>query len=247
MRAVITGASARVGRACALELARNGFDLVITCECDERGLSETAALCLHAAREAGHTIGIEQLKVDFTDAAQLEALGAHLASIELDALVHNASVYFESDISCVDAAAAGRAMAVNAIAPLILTSRCAASLQRSVLPGGAAVICMCDIHAMGRPRRRFSAYSMSKAALGEMVRSLALDLAPRVRVMGIAPGVVAWNEIESQADREAYTRRIPLGRAGTPEDVAKAMRWLILEAHYFTGQVLVLDGGRSLQ
>jgi pteridine reductase len=108
---------------------------------------------------------------------------------------------------------------------------------------------MADIHAMGLPRSGFSAYAMSKAALVELIRSLARELAPRVRVNGVAPGVVAWPEEGYEADEEAqraYLKRVALERAGTPEDAAAAVAWLALDATYVTGQVIRLDGGRSL-
>jgi pteridine reductase len=90
---------------------------------------------------------------------------------------------------------------------------------------------------------------MSKAALEEMVRSLARDLAPNVRVNGVAPGVVAWPDSghESEASEQArYLKRVPLGRAGEPEDAAKAVVWLALDATYVTGDVIRVDGGRWL-
>jgi pteridine reductase len=108
---------------------------------------------------------------------------------------------------------------------------------------------MCDMHALGRPRKGFAAYSMSKAALIEMVRCLARDLAPRVRVNGVAPGVVAFPEsgYESTPDLQAkYLSRVPLDRSGTPEDAAEAVRWLALDARYTTGEIVRVDGGRWL-
>ncbi len=117
------------------------------------------------------------------------------------------------------------------------------------MKGGGAVVAMADIHAMGLPRPAFSAYAMSKAALVEMVRSLARELAPRVRVNGVAPGVVAWPEqgYESESGAQAaYLKRVPLARAGAPEEAAAAVAWLAMDATYVTGQILRLDGGRSL-
>ena len=112
---------------------------------------------------------------------------------------------------------------------------------------------MADVHALGEhglPRRRgFVAYAMSKAAIVEMVRTLARELAPRVRVNAVAAGVVAWPERGFDADvtsQQAYLRNVPLGRAGTPEIAAEAVRWLAIDAVYVTGQVLRVDGGRSL-
>ncbi len=141
---------------------------------------------------------------------------------------------------------------VNALAPLLLSKHLAPALARSTLPGGGAIVAMADIHAMGEhglPRREFAAYAMSKAALVEMVRTLARDLAPRVRVNAVAPGVVAWPEKGHESDAAAqaeYLGKIPLARTGTPQDAAEAVRWLAFDARYITGQVIRLDGGRSL-
>jgi pteridine reductase len=110
-------------------------------------------------------------------------------------------------------------------------------------------VCMTDIHAMGRPRRDHAAYAMSKAALAQMVDSLARDLAPRVRVNAVAPGVVAWPEDGAEADaamQARYLSRVPLGRAGTPGDASGAVAWLALDAAYVTGQTIRVDGGRWL-
>ncbi len=181
------------------------------------------------------------------------ALGYRCTLAELrprwDVLVHNASVYEPSPLADVTAQRVLHDYTVNALAPLLLTRALAPALARSTLPGGGAVVAMADIHAMGRPRKDFASYSMSKAALVEMVRSLSRDLAPGVRVNAIAPGVVAWPEEGHESDdaaQRAYVKRVPLGRAGTPEDAAKAVRWLALEASYVTGEVVRIDGGRWL-
>jgi pteridine reductase len=165
-----------------------------------------------------------------------------------DVLVHNASVYGPTPLEMMSAETAQLFWKVNTLAPLLLTKLLAGRLAESTLPGGGAVVAMADIHAAGRPRRGFAAYSMSKAALVEMVQTLARELAPKVRVNAVAPGVVAWPEDgkESEADKQAYLKRVPLERAGTPEEAAEAVRWLALEAHYTTGQVVRVDGGRFL-
>ena len=97
--------------------------------------------------------------------------------------------------------------------------------------------------------REFVAYAMSKAALAEMVRSLARELAPRVRVNGVAPGVAAWPESGRESDveaQQAYLKKVPLARAGTPEECAEVVRWLALEATYLTGEIVRFDGGRNM-
>ena len=232
--ALITGAGKRVGRAIALEFARSGCDLVVTCH---TSLADAKTLAEEAAGD-GATTRIEQLDLSDLDGATqwAERLSGELP--RLDVLVHNASVYAPTPIG-----------SVTALAPLLLSQAFAERLATSPLEGGGAIVAMCDIHAMGRPRKDFSAYSMSKAALVEMVQTLARALAPRVRVTGVAPGVVAFPDAgyeSSEAEQAAYLSRVPLGRAGTPQDAARTVRWLALEAPYVTGEILRLDGGRWL-
>ncbi len=164
-------------------------------------------------------------------------------------LVHNASTYEPSPLEALDLARAARQYQVNALSPLALSAALAPLLSRGERPGGGAIVAMLDIHAEGHARRDHAAYAMSKAALSAMVRSLAVDLAPGVRVNGVAPGVVAWPETGPDADaamQERYLTRVPLGRAGTPEEAAGAVAFLALDAGYTTGHVLAVDGGRSL-
>lgn len=243
--ALVTGGAVRVGRAICLELARCGCDILLTYltrpDAAAEARSQVAALGGHA----------DCASLDLADLAAVESFAARVAGLtpRLDILVHNASTYAPTPLAAVTPADLLRNYSVNAAAPLLLTRGLAMRLAQSALPGGGAVVAMSDMHATGRPRRDFSAYAMSKAALGEMVRTLAIDLAPKVRVNGLAPGVVAFPDsgFESDPDMQArYLQRVPLKRAGTPEDAAKTVRWLALEAHYITGEMIRLDGGRWL-
>ncbi len=243
--AMITGAAKRVGRAIAVELARAGCDVVFTYNSSEHEAESLA----HELSGLGATVSF--YRVDLSDIVGVEVFAAGLADTlpRLDILVHNASTYEPTPIAELTAEMATRIFLINSVAPLVLTARLSTLLENTILPGGAAVVAIGDIHAMGRPRKEHAAYAMSKAALHEMVRSLARDLAPRVRVNAIAPGVVAWPEQGEEADplgQAKYIRRIPLERAGTPEDAAKAVAWLAFQATYMTGEIIRLDGGRWL-
>jgi pteridine reductase len=244
--AVVTGGARRVGKAIVQALCAAGCDAVVTYNHSQNEAEHAA----EAWRATGATV--ELVRLDLKNTGETERFAARLSRerARLDVLVHNASIYSPSPLATVTEAEALRFYRVNALAPLMLTRGMAARLSESQLVGGAAVIAMADIHAMGLPRRDFVAYSMSKAALVEMVRALAVELAPRVRVNGVAPGVVAWPEHGPGAQERAqveYLSRVPLGRSGTPEDAAGAVKWLALEATYVTGQVIRLDGGRSLR
>jgi pteridine reductase len=250
--ALITGAVRRVGLATASALADAGCDLILTYRSNE----DEARAAQQKLAETGTSVKL--MRLDLDDLAGVEDAGARLAdSLEreprpLDVLVHNASIYAPTPLHSLGPVEALRHYRVNALAPLLLSKHLAPALARSDMPGGGAIVAMADIHALGEhglPRRDFAAYAMSKAALMEMVRTLARELAPRVRVNAVAPGVVAWPETGYESDRDAqrdYVKKIPLARAGTPEDAAQTVRWLALDAAYVTGQVIRLDGGRSL-
>lgn len=243
--ALVTGAARRVGLAIAQSLAQRGFHVVIT-----YNHSHTEArAAVDQLRTLGGSGAAERLDLD--DLGAVEAFGQGLArsAARLDVLVHNASIYGPTTLADVTADEALRHYRVNALAPLLLTKHLAPLLTRSDRPGGGSVVCMCDMHVLGRPRKDFAAYAMSKAALVELVRSLARDLAPHARVNGVAPGVVAFPESGYESDaamQEAYIRRVPLGRSGTPQDAAEVVRWLALDAHYITGEIVRVDGGRWL-
>jgi pteridine reductase len=247
-RTLVTGASRRVGRAIALEFARAGHDLALTWRNDEAGAQETVRLAAEAARERGlPPPSLVTLRLDLADPAEVEAFPDRLGPGPLDVMVHNASLYEPRAFGAIDATHAEAMFRVHAIAPLLLTQAFAPRLRSSALPAGGSVVMLGDLHAAGRPYLRHAAYLASKAALHGLVESLAIELAPRVRVNAVAPGVVAWPEGADPAMRASYESRIPLARPGTPDDAAACVRWLALEAAYVTGAILPLDGGRRLR
>lgn len=243
--ALVTGGASRVGAAVCRTFARSGFDLLLTSH-QSRNRADAIVSELDALGAAGRN-----LNLDLSDLKTVDESARTLAESlpRLDVLIHNAAVYEPSPVESLTVSQSRRAMAVNAIAPAILSARLAPLLRASTLPASGAIVALCDIHAMGRPRPDHLAYSMSKAALVEMVRTLARDLAPRIRVIGVALGVVAFPEsgAESEPSTQArYLSRVPLARSGTPEEAAETIRWLALEASYITGEIICLDGGRRL-
>lgn len=247
--ALVTGGARRVGRAVSLRLAREGFDLAVT----YRSSAEQANTLAAEVAELGRRC--ETLQADFADpasAAKSVAVEVLQRFARLDALVHNASLFAECPLSDIDPAHARRMHDVNALAPLLLTRELASRLAANFVPDrpetAGRVVAFTDIHALHRPLPRYAAYAMSKAALAQMVESLAVELAPAVTVNALAPGVVAWAEDFSQEHKRSYLQRIPLDRAGTPEDAAAAAAFLLhRDASYITGQTIRLDGGRWLR
>jgi len=236
--ALVTGGARRVGRAICLALAQAGYDLILTWRTSRGEAEQTAGAC----RAHGVSATVEPL--DLNDLGAVEAFARRIASAHdgLDLLVHNASLYERTLWGRIDARMAGDHLRINALAPLLLTQGLDAPLHKA----HGLVVAMCDVQTLGRARRRYAAYSMSKAALAEMVGTLAREMAPQVRVCGIAPGVVAWPPNTDPQEIEAYEARIPLQRPGTPEDVARLVLFLAREGTYITGEIIRLDGGRSV-
>jgi pteridine reductase len=238
--ALVTGAAKRVGRAVALKLAQAGMDVALTYH-----TSEAEAL---EVRDAITAMGRRAIAI----AADLGEPGAaeRVRSTfdrqfnRLDALVNNAAIFAALPLAEIGAADFDRYMAVNARAPMLLIKAFAPLLAKS--GHGGRVINFVDTHVLGQPLVHHAAYNASKAALLEITRSLAVELAPRIMVNAIAPGVVAWAESFTEGQKEAYLKRVPLERAGTAEDAAAAVLFLVRDAEYCTGQVMRIDGGRSL-
>jgi len=234
--ALITGGAIRVGKAIALHLADAGFDIALT-------YLNNGQAAKDLAREIeGKSRRCAAIRADLCEpAAAVEAIYAQFtASFQrLDVLVNNASLY-EPDASG-DSSQTRRLWAIHVESPLLLCRRFAPMLQSA----GGCVVNMLDL-AAERPMPGYLSYCASKAGLWNLTLGLARELAPGVRVNGIAPGVVEWPADLPMEKREQYLRRVPLGRAGTPQDVAEAVHFLCIGANYVTGQILRLDGGRSI-
>lgn len=250
--ALVTGAAKRVGRASALALARAGSDVMFTWHRRQSEAESTRGELLAAGASELRSVCSP---LNLADLDEVESFASRLADTlaSLDFLVLNASAYEPSPLATLTGSDLLHAYTVNAASNAILASRLAPLLSRSTRPGGGSIVAMADIHALGEhgvPRSRdFLAYAMSKAALAEMVRTLARELAPRVRVNAVAPGVVAWPESGHESDaatQQAYLSKVPLARAGTTEEAAEAVRWLAMDATYTTGQIIRIDGGRSM-
>lgn len=239
-RAMVTGATRRVGRAIALELARAGYDLLISWRSDREGALSVQAQVAGMGRQC------ELLQLDLARVAR-EGVPDVSGIGRLDALVLNAAAWEPSPWGQVRPDAMLEQMGVNAFAPLLLAQALQTRLAASPCEGGGSVVAIGDVYAAETPVRGFAAYMMSKAALQQAVRQMAVEMAPAVRVNAILPGVVAWPESIDDASRQAILARVPLARAGTPEDVARMTRFLCMEAPYVTGAAVPVDGGRSLR
>lgn len=236
--ALVTGGARRVGRAIVQKLAENGFDVAFTYLGSEGAAEELVSDLRRRGREC------IAVRADLTDPATAAALIHDAVTTHfgrLDVLVNNASIYEPSGLSQTTLDQMRRLWAIHLESPLLLCQRFAPMLRQA----RGHVINMVDLLAE-RPWPQYLAYCASKAGLWNLTLGLARELAPQVTVNGIAPGVVEWPADYPQSEREKYLRRVPLARAGTPQDVAEAVWFLCTAGSYITGQIIRLDGGRSI-
>ena len=243
--ALITGAARRIGAAIAHRLHADGYDLALHYRNSQAEMD--ALLAELNATRAGSAIA---LQADLAAFDRLPELVANTVGCfgRLDALVNNASAFYPTPIGSTTPAQWDDLFASNARAPFFLSQAAAPHLKET--SGG--IVNIADIHA-ATPLAGHSVYCMAKAALLMLSKSLAVDLAPQVRVNVIAPGAILWPEHsdnsmgKDEAAQAALLARTPLARTGTPEDIAAAVAWLLGDASgYVTGQTLRVDGGRGI-
>jgi pteridine reductase len=237
--ALITGAGRRVGAVTARALHAAGYDLALHYR---RSADDAQALADELEQQRRGSILLLQAELADLPAlpAMIEQLLAHYG--RLDALVNNASAFFPTPLGAATPQQWNELFASNAQAPFFLSQAAIPALRAA--RGG--IVNMVDIYAE-RPLAEHPLYCMAKAALAAMTRSLALELGPEIRVNGVAPGAVLWpSDGKPYADQQTMLARTPLQHAGTPEDVAGAVLWLLRDAPYVTGQIIRVDGGRTL-
>lgn len=244
--ALVTGGARRVGAAIALALAREGCDVAITCRRSGKEASQVVRQIQALGRRA------LVIRVELADPRAADRIHRQFTRQfdRLDILVNNASGFEPGRIGAITVRDFDRQMAVNARTPLLLIQKFAPMLAAHAKLNQPAtlgrIVNFIDIHVIGQPLKGYMAYNLSKAALHEITMTAAMELAPRITVNAIAPGVVQWAPSYTPAQRRQYMKRVPLGRPGTPQDAAAAVLYLVREGHYCTGQVIRLDGGRLL-
>lgn len=233
--ALVTGAGQRIGRVIALDLAAHGWDVAV----HYRSSAAAAAQTVAAAREAGARA--EAFAADLSQQPACEALVPQVAQAfgRLDAVVNNASLFEYDDVAGFSTGTLDRAIHANT-APAVLLARALHAL------GGQGVVVNLLDQKLWNPNPDYFSYTLSKAALEAAGTLLAQALAPRVRVCGVAPGVTLLSGEMSGAEFDSSHRMTPLQRSSTPDDVARAVRFL-LESPAITGTTLLVDGGQHLQ
>ncbi|MDP2322795.1 MAG: pteridine reductase [Gammaproteobacteria bacterium] len=237
--ALITGAGRRVGAAIARTLHREGAGVAI----HYRGSATEAdslARELNSARP-GSALAVQ---ADLLETSKLPALVAKVVDHagRLDILVNNASSFYATPLADITEEQWADLLGTNLKAPLFLAKAALPYLQST----RGVIINIVDIHAI-RPLKNHTMYGAAKAGLGFLTRALARDLAPDVRVNGVAPGAILWPDggITDQM-RDSVLKQIPLKRVGEPDDIATCVLYLVRDAHYVTGQIIAVDGGRSV-
>ena len=236
---LVTGGARRLGAAIARRLHQEGASILIHYR-SSRADAERLAAELNSRRARSAALH----GADLLDLAALPGLVAATLDAfgRLDVLINNASTFYPTPFGQVTPEAFDDLIGSNLRAPLFLTQAAAEALTAR----RGLVLNMVDIHA-SRPLKRHPVYSAAKAGLVMLTKSLARELAPHVRVNAIAPGPVLWPAGEmDETLRERIIERTALKRLGTPEDVARAALFFVKDAPYVTGQVLAIDGGRSV-
>ncbi len=238
---LITGGAKRVGAAICRRLHAAGARLML-----HYRSSAGEARLLQAELNRARADSVALIQADLLDIAKLPSIVEQtvLRFGRLDALVNNASSFFTTTMGEIEPAQWDNLMGTNVRAPLFLAQAAAAPLRRSQ----GAIVNITDIHAE-RPLKHYLVYSTAKAALSGLTRALARELAPEVRVNAVAPGPILWPEADDSFDEVSRQRIIshtPLKREGEPDDVARAVHFLLAEAPYVTGETIAVDGGRGI-
>jgi pteridine reductase len=235
--ALVTGAGRRVGRALAVALGARGMHVIVHYNSASAGAEETVRLVVRAGGSG------EVMRADLGNTSEAEQLvdQAVAARGALDVLVNSAAVMLRTPLGETSAKDWDAMFALNVRAPYFLSQHAAPALRTS----RGSIVNIADLAAF-ETWPGYVPHGLTKAAVVQMTRALARVLAPEVRVNAIAPGVVLLPEGWSDADAERLRATTPLGRLGSPEDVAGAMLFL-LDAGYVTGEVITVDGGRHIR
>ena len=237
---LITGGAKRVGAGICRRLHAAGANLML-----HYRASAGEARLLQAELNHTRPNSVALIQADLLDVAKLPSLvDQTLATFgRLDALVNNASSFYPTPVGEITPGVWDDLIGTNLRAPTFLAQAAATALRRSQ----GAIVNITDIHAE-RPLKSYVVYTLAKAGLTGLTRSLARELAPEVRVNAVAPGPILWPDDEQfdELSRQRIVSHTPLKREGTPDDIARAVHYLLVDASYVTGMTIAVDGGRHI-
>lgn len=235
---LITGAAHRIGAATARHLHDAGMNIVLHYH-SSRDAAQAIQKELNAKRE--NSVVLVQADLLATKALPALVKEAHTAWGRLDVLINNASTFYQTPINDADDKQWNDLIGTNLKVPFFLAQAAAPFLKKYK----GCIINMADIHAE-RPLKAYPIYSVAKAGLVMLTKSLACELGPHVRVNAVAPGAILWPEDIDEVTKQRIVNKTFLKRKGVPMDIAKTILFLLNDAAYITGQILSVDGGRSL-
>jgi pteridine reductase len=238
---LVTGGAKRVGAAICCKLHAQGANLMV-----HYRSSQNDAQMLQQTLEQTRPDSVALIQADLLDIDRLPDLIEETVRRfgKLDALVNNASSFFPTPIGQLTEQAWVDLMGSNLKAPLFLSQAAVPYLEKR----HGCIVNIVDIH-VEQPLKNYVIYNAAKGGLAALTRSLALELAPLIRVNGVSPGPILWPEHEEWIDkslRKEIIDRTLLKRMGEPEDIARAVHFLIADAPFITGQIIAVDGGRSI-
>lgn len=243
---LVTGSAKRIGEAIIRAAHRQGYRVIIHCNNSQQEADELAET-LNSSRANSAAIIIADLAI-INNPAHLNQFSQTILEQfgQLNVLVHNASRFYPTPLGTIYHAQWDELFLTNAKVPLLLSQALLPYLQAQ----HGCIISLLDIHADNKPFSGYTVYNMAKAAHRMMVQSLALEMAPYVRVNGVAPGVNILPETDSDQALDSVQQKniianIPMQRVGTPDDIAHSVLYLA-QAGYVTGEIITVDGGRSL-
>ena len=236
---LITGAGKRIGACTARTLHAAGANIAVHYRGSKGPALQVANELNDARADSAITVG-----ADLLDTAGLPNLVGEIIEQtgRLDILVNNASSFYPTPVGEITEDQWDDVIGTNLKAPLFLSQACVPHLRAA----GGSIVNMVDIHAT-RPLRHHTVYGPAKAGLAMLTRTLARDLAPDIRVNGVSPGAILWPE-DGMSDRvkDTIIKQVPLKRPGEPADIADCILYLVRDAAYVTGQIIAVDGGRSI-
>ena len=236
---LITGGAKRIGARIARTLHAQDMNLVIHFNTSSDDANELCSELNSIRNDSAIAIG-----ANLTNQDEVESLINKVIERtgQLDVLINNASTFYPTPIEDITLDDWDNLVGTNLKAPLFLCKYAAPHIKKSK----GSIINMVDIHA-SKPLKNHPIYGSAKSGLVMLTRSLAKDLAPAVRVNGIAPGMILWPENEPPKEiKQKVVNQIPLKRTGEPNDIAKTVLFLIADADYITGQIIAVDGGRGI-
>jgi len=237
---LITGAARRIGAECARILHQEGCNIFLHYRSSKKEALQLAQELNEIRADSVEIVQADLLKIDALSSL-LEAVKARWGG-ELDVLINNASAFYPQQVESVTEQDWDELLGSNLKAPFFLSQKFSELLAENQ----GCIVNIIDIHAE-RGLKGYPVYSIAKAGLAAMTKVLAKELGPDIRVNAVSPGAVLWPEAEmSEQQKSEIIQRVALKRTGSPSDIAKAVKFLVNDSPYITGQIITVDGGRTL-